>query len=51
MHNNVGHLSFVCTMVLPVAKGSDVRVSRSMPVFFYRGHISTLLQHICIKFS
>ena len=30
---------------------SDVRVSRSMPVFFYRGHISTLLQRICNKLS
>ena len=26
-------------------------VSRSMPVFFYRGHISTLLQCICIKLN
>ena len=30
---------------------SDVRVSRSMPVFFYRGHISMLLQCICTKLS
>ena len=33
------------------ASASDVRVSRSMPVLFYRGHISTLLQRICIKLS
>ena len=30
---------------------SDVRVFRSMPVFVYRGHIYTLLQHIFIKLS
>ena len=33
------------------AHSSDVRVSRNMPVFFYSGHISTLLQRICIKLS
>ena len=51
---------FTCTMVLhcghtflrriePIV--SDVRVSSSMPVFVYRGHIYTLLQRICIKLS
>ena len=32
-----------CKLTPDLATSSDVRVSRSMPVFAYRGHIYTLL--------
>ena len=43
--------SYCNTLVFPTGISSNVRVFRSMPVFFYRDHISTLLQHICVKSS
>ena len=40
-----------CIHRLTNPKENMSRVSRSMPVFFYRDHISTLLQLICIKLN